>query len=85
MAKLEPVKKELYDIIALADYIEDTYQVKMDQREIWFWFVDKYEISNGSIVELDLNPRQGDKPVIALFKEYVMKDYGPSISILAQW
>lgn len=85
MPKLEPITKELYDIIGLADCIEETHQVEMNQHNIWFWFVEKYEVSNGSIVTVDMRPLENDKPSIALFKKYVMLDYGPTVEILAQW
>ena len=85
MTKLAPITKELYDIIGLADHIEETHQVVINQHDIWFWFVEKYEISNGSVVTVDMSPLETDKPSIALFKKYVMQDYGPTVEILAQW
>lgn len=85
MTKPIPLEKELYDIIGLAEYVEETYNITQNLRDVWFWFVDRYEVSNGSVVNVSLTPDERDKPEIAVFKSHLRSEFGDSIEVLAQW
>ena len=52
---------EGYDLMGVTDYITEKYNLELDFNDIWHWFVDNYEPSNGTKVTLETEIYEDDK------------------------
>lgn len=85
MQKPQPKKLEVYNIIELAEYVMDKYNLDLDLNEVWHWFVDRYEPNNGSKIHFSTQIDKRDPEWIKDMKSHLNKDFGDNILLLEEW
>ena len=85
MQKPQPEKLEFYNMIELAEYVMDKYNLDLDLNEVWHWFVDRYEPDNGSKINFSTQSDKRDPEWIKTMKAHLKTEFGNNILLLEEW
>lgn len=85
MEKPEKQVIEVYDLLSITEYVSEKYNLDLDDNDVWHWFVDTHEPSNGSKLYLNTDVYSKDKTWVKDMKQALEKEFGKNIPLLVEW
>ena len=85
MKKPTSTKKEVYDFLSIAEFVNEKYNLGLDSTTMWHWFVDAYEVDNGSCISFDVKIEPEDKEWVKKLKKHLKDEFGEDIELLVEW